>query len=248
MIKHYYYDNQLRKYMMQFAGIFTGMQYKTGVGADGAEPELRSVPIRYGSSDRVVSAIKAKNTQNTPLALPLMSTYLTNIEIARERIKGRRHVDQRVTAEFDGVNANRSVVKRIMPVPYNLTAELSLYASSTDEMFQILEQILLIFDPDIDIQKSDDVYDWTKISKVTLLSINNEENYPMGSERQVVVWTLSFEIEAWLSLPAVEKDNLVEKIILNVGEMSTMDTNSYGSDGEPDFFQDLFFTQEYTPD
>jgi hypothetical protein len=217
MIKNYWYDGQLRSYILQFIAIFSGLQVKTGKGECG-ESQFISVPCVVGTKDRVVAAIFAGNTQNRVFSLPTMSVHLQSIEMAPDRRKVQAYVDQRVTMPVGGVFPNDlTVVKRAMPVPYNATMELTIYASNTQQMHQILEQILVLFNPDIQIQKSDAPFDWTKITKVELTTISNEENYPAGAERRINTWTLTFEMPIFLSIPMGIKDDLVRNIIIQIG-------------------------------
>jgi hypothetical protein len=231
MIQHFYYDSQLRQYLLSFVAIFHGLTVKTGIGECDV-PEFISVPIVIGSKDRVVAAIMAGNTQNRLFSLPTMAAYLTGIAPADERRRAIGHVDQRVTMRTGGVfPEDLTVVKRVMPVPYNITLELSIYASNTEQMHQILEQILVLFNPDLQLQKSDGPFDWTRITNVTLNDINNEENYPAGTERRMIVWTLNFTMPIWLSIPIGVKDDLVRKIIIQLGDLSAMNINEVDEDG-----------------
>lgn len=162
-----------------------------------------------------------------------MSFYMNGLQMAPERRKVQAYVDQRTTMKAGGVFPDDlTVVKRAMPVPYNMTLELSIWASNTQQMHQILEQILVLFNPDIQIQKNDAPYDWTKITKVELTDISNEENYPSSTDRRVIVWTLSFEMPVFLSVPMGIKDDLVRKIIIQIGSLDTMVVNEVDENGE----------------
>ena len=63
MIKGYYYNKQIKTAVMAFANIFAGLTVRTGLNGCGEVDEIE-VPIRYGSTDRVASAIASGNTQN----------------------------------------------------------------------------------------------------------------------------------------------------------------------------------------
>jgi hypothetical protein len=222
MINHYFYDAQLRQYMLQFVSIFHGLQVQTGIGECDV-PEFISVPIVIGNKDRVVAALMSGNTANRSFSLPTMAAYMTGLARADERRRSPGMIDQRVTMRTGGVFPDDlTVVKRVMPVPYNMTMELSIYASNTQQMHQILEQILVLFNPDLQIQKSDGAFDWTRITTVSLDDISNEENYPSGTDRRMIVWTLNFTIPIWLSIPMGVKDDLVRKIIIQIGDIGSM--------------------------
>jgi hypothetical protein len=231
MINSYYYDGQLRQYLLQFISIFHGLQVQTGIGeCDVAE--MISVPVLVGNKDRVVAAIMSGNTQNRQFSLPTMSVFMTGLSPDETRRRTTGLVDQRVTMKTGGVfPEDLTVVKRVMPVPYNMSVELSIYASNTQQLHQILEQILVLFNPDIQIQKSDGAFDWTKLTRVILDDIANEENYPSGTEHRIVNWTLTFTMPIYLSIPMGVKDDLVRKIIVQIGSLNQMHINEVDADG-----------------
>jgi hypothetical protein len=232
MIQQYYFDNQIRQYLLQFVSIFYGLQVQTGKG-ECDETQFISVPVVIGTKDRVVAALMAGNTSNRSFSLPTMAAHLQSISIAPERRKVQAYVDQRVTLPVGGVfPQDLRTVKRAMPIPYNTRIELSIYTSNTQQRDQILEQILVLFNPDLQIQKSDGPFDWTKLTRVELVDIQNEENYPSGTDRRLIVWTLTFEVPIYLSLPIGVKDDLVRKIIIQIGDLSTMSVNEVDQNGE----------------
>lgn len=232
MITQHWYDEQLRAYIRQFVAIFQGLQVKTGLG-ECAEAQYIPVTCVVGNKDRVVAALHAGNTDNRLLQIPTMSVYMTSIELAPERRKVQAYVDQRVTMRAGGVFPDDlTVIKRAMPVPYKMTLELSIYASNTQQLHQILEQILVLFNPDLQIQKSDGPYDWTMLTSVELTGINNEENYPASQDRRILVWSLTFDVPIFLSVPMGVKDDLVRKVIVQIGSLDTMIVNEVDENGE----------------
>lgn len=241
----FYYNEQLRRYIIQFMAIFGGMRVRVGKTGD-LEPRLITVPIAYGSKDRVVAAIKADNTQNKQLRLPIMSAYISELDLAPESRKGvgaeRRQTYLGTGALFPD---DTQVVHQLMPIPYKLTMELSIYASNTDQHLQILEQILILFDPVLQIQTNDDVFDWTKISTVELTSIRLDENYPAGTDRRIIQSGLLFSFVVYLSAPANVKKDYVRDIFLRIGTVSTIVANSEDMLAELDaqgFGYDLVFS------
>lgn len=246
MIQNYFYDGQLRTYLLQFLSIFYGLKVQTGIGACG-EAEFISVSTVVGNKDRVVAAIMAGNTQNRVFSLPTMAAHISSISPAPDRRRTPGIVDQRVTMPVGGVFPDDlTVVKRVMPVPYDMTVELTIYASNTQQRDQILEQILVLFNPDLQIQKSDGVFDWTRITRVELTDIANDENYPSAADRRLTVWTLSFMIPIYLSIPMGIKDDIVRKVIVQLSDLSSMQTQEVNEDGELQPFGEVFSTVEIT--
>lgn len=246
----YYYDAQIRSYTLQFMAIFAGLQVQVGklkTGNTVATPDptcedpnattdvpevlearLISVPIHYGHSDRIVAAIVADNVQTKPIRLPVMSAVIKGIKLANERMHGQKVERRNAYVPVGGlVPDDIKVVHQYMPVPYDLTMELAVYASNTEQHFQILEQIFLLFDPHLNIQKNDAPFDWTRLTQVTLDDISVDTNYPIGTDRRIIQSTLSFIMPIWISAPADVRRDFVEKIFVRIGAVSTAAENSY---------------------
>lgn len=205
------------------------------------------MPTVIGNRDRVVAGIMTGNTQNRVFSLPAMSAYMTGLTPNDERRRAPGLIDQRVTMKTGGVFPDDlTVVKRVMPVPYDMTLELSIWASNTQQLHQILEQILVLFNPDLQIQRSDGPFDWARITNITLTDISNEENYPSGADRRMIVWSLSFLMPIYLGIPMGVKDDLVRKVIIQIGDLNSMNTMEVDDEGNLRPFGDPYATIEIT--
>lgn len=226
-LREFYYNHQLKNYLVQFMAIFADMQVQVGWTGD-TEPRLISVPVYSASKDRVVAAIKSENTQNKPIRLPTMSAHLTNLELAPDRVKGKGQSRRNTFMPSQGLFPDDiGVVQQRMPVPYNATYELSIWTSNQDQHYQIIEQILMLFNPHLQIQSSDEPFDWTKITMVELQNIGLEENFPAGGDRRIIRTTLTFQVPIWLSVPADVHNRYVKDIYVRIGAVSTAVKNSY---------------------
>lgn len=225
-IKAFYYNKQLRSYILQFMSIFADMNVEVGKNAT-KDKRLITVPIANASKDRVVASIKGEHTQNKLLRLPMMSAYLTGIEQAPELRKGvgqtRRNAYLPTGQLFpDDIN----VVHQRMPVPYMANFELGIFASNEDQHYQILEQILSIYDPILQIQTSDEIFDWTRITQVELTGITFDENQPSTNARRIIQTTLNFQTHVYIGIPADVRQNFVKDIYLRVGAVSQASQSS----------------------
>lgn len=240
MIKHYYYNTQLKKFIIGFANVFNGLQVKTGKDECGEELFV-TVPIKYGSVDRVVAAIGGSDTQNKQHTLPMMACYLTGIELAPERMHGVNQVDSRTMLEQGGVFPDDvKAIRRVVPIPYNMQMELSIHASNTDQMYQILEQVLMLFDYQMQLQYNDAPFDWTRIGTIELIGISNEEVYPMGVERRAIIWTLSFSVPVWLSPPAELRKDIINSVTVTLGNIDDLALDEIDADGNSVSFTDPY--------
>lgn len=221
-LKTYYYNSQIRNYLIQFLSIFSGLQVKIGKNDRSEDEEkLIPVPIRYGNADRIVQWIKGEFTQNKPIRLPIMSANITGVEMAPELRKGIGVERRNAYLPRSGIIPDDiEVVKQQMPVPYRMTADLAIWSSNQEQRWQILEQILTIFDPILQIQKNDAIFDWTKITTVELTGIATEDNYPITTNRRILVNNLSFSFPIYLSAPANIKKDYVKDIYVRIGAVS----------------------------
>jgi hypothetical protein len=221
----YFYNHQFHKHIIQFMEIFRGYQIQTGKGADGTTKFI-DVPVSYGSKDRVTAAILNNNTQNLPLRLPTMIANLRGISLATDRFKGSNTV-RKVNYVPRGhiFPDDITTVVQMAPVPYMLNMDLIVYTSNIDTHLQLLEQILVLFNPSVQIQLSDSDFDMGSISTVELKDVNMEEAFPVGTSRRMTITTLSFEVIAYLSIPSQLRDEAIKNIYVRIGAVNDLSSN-----------------------
>lgn len=219
--KKFFYEERLRNYIVQFMAVFTGLNVKVGANDRIDEPHLIPVPVNYGHKDRVVGHIIGKHTQNAMLRLPVMSAYMRNLALAPQDRHGVAGIQRQQYMPRGGfVPEDLQTQYNYMPIPYRMQMELAIYTSNTDQMMQLLEQILPLFDPTIDLQISDDILDYTRITSMELTDINSEDNYPIGTDRRIKITTLGFDVRIYLGVPKVLKENFIKDIYLRIGAVS----------------------------
>lgn len=221
-LQGYFYNKQIKRYLGAFMAIFAGLYVETGIREDG-NTRFMKVPIVYGSKDRVVASILADHTQNKPIRLPVMSAYMRNLRMDPSRFKGVGMERSSQYVEQGGILPDDvSSLKQRMPVPYIMDVELSVYTSNMDTHWQIFEQIVALFDPSVQIERSDAVYDWAKNVIVTLDDVELDENYPAGVERRKMQTNFRFTIPVWFESPASYRNDVVKSIKLRIQAMSDL--------------------------
>lgn len=236
----YYYNHQIRNYVLQFMAIFAQMQVSVGKrdsgqvkdvtdcdgNVTGQEPiildeRLISVPIRWGAPDRVVASLFAENTQNKPVRLPIMSVFTKNFEMANDIRHGTGNVRRNTYLKTGGlIPEDIEVVYQDVPNYLYMDLELNVFTSNVDHLFQILEQIWLMFNPQMNLQTNDALFDWTRLTSVELTGHSNELTYPIGTDPRIVQYTLLFRMPIYISAPAVIRKDFIEKIFMRVGVVS----------------------------
>jgi hypothetical protein len=73
------------------------------------------------------------------------------------------------------------------------------------------------------------------------MGINNEENYPMGTEKRLLVWSLNFLIPIYISIPLDVKDEIVHKVITRIGDLDGFAINEYDENGELQPFTTTYY-------
>jgi hypothetical protein len=225
-MQQFFYDEQIRRFLLQFTRIFSNFQVEYGKDAEGTVALLR-VPIRYGDASRQAQTVLQNNSASTLPSTPLMTFYITELEYARDRVQEpyfvdkqnvrQRYYDQE-TETYETTQGNAFTVERLMPVPFNLTVRLDIWTSNTNQKLQILEQILTLFNPALEIQSTDNYLDWTSLSVCELESVTwTSRSIPMGTEDPIDIASLSFTLPIWISPPAkVKKLGVVQKIIASM--------------------------------
>lgn len=215
----YYYAGQFKRYIGQFLRIFSGLQVQDGVDRNGdGIKDFRPVKVVYGNMDRIIEKVFQNNATFTNQKLPIISGYLSGLKRADEYVIPKHH-NENVTYQNTADNQYHTIA-RIPGVPYVISMDLYLYASNTDQMFQLLEQILLWFNPTIDFQRSSSVVDWSYITKCSLVGIQDTNNYPIGTDRRVITQTLNFEFVGWLNYNYSDTAGSIQTIITNIKDSS----------------------------
>jgi hypothetical protein len=205
--------------------ILNNFSVETGKGADD-QIALKPVPVVYGDPTRQVANIIRNNSENALNYAPKIACYIRELNYDRERMQNPYHVEKQHLRERDvledGTYSNKLgagyTVEKVMPSPFRLEVTADIYSSNTDQKLQILEQILYLFNPDFEIQKSDNYIDWTSLSYVELTGITfSSRTIPVGADTEIDVATMTFSMPIWLSPPVkVKKLGVVQKIIMSI--------------------------------
>ncbi len=223
----HFYEGQIRKFLTQFIRILSNFSVETGKGKDD-QITLRAVPVIYGDPTRQVANIIRNNSENALNYAPKIACYVRELNYDRDRMQNPYHIEKQHLKErgvdADGNYTNQLgagyTIEKVMPSPFRLEVTADIFSSNTDQKLQILEQILYLFNPDFEIQKSDNYIDWTSLSYVELTGITfSSRTIPVGAESEIDVASMTFSMPIWLSPPVkVKKLGVVQKIIMSVYE------------------------------
>lgn len=222
----FFYDKQIRRFLTQFIRIMSNFQVKLGNDEDGGAVFQR-VPVFYGDANRQASQILRQNSENTIKSVPAMAVHINQLTYDRERVQEPNFVSKMNlrTREYDPVTGTYTnqqggtyTVERLMPVPYKLTLKVDVWTSSTEQKLMLLEQIMILFNPAMEIQSTDNYIDWTSLSYVLLTEISwTNRSVPTSAEETIDIASLTFELPIWISAPAkVKQLGVITKIVNNL--------------------------------
>jgi hypothetical protein len=241
MLTQFFFDEQLRRFLLQFARIFSNFAVEYGRNEEGTNHTLVRVPVRYGDSSRQAQTVLQNNSASFLNSCPLMTFYITDLKYDRPRIQDptfvsnisvRQRTYDQATDSYETTQGNAFTIERLMPVPYKLTVKLDIWTSNTNQKMQILEQILVLFNPALEIQSTDNYIDWTSLTVCELDDVQwTNKTIPVGGNDTVDISTLTFTLPIWISSPAkVKKLGVVERIIASIfdanGDASNAVTNN----------------------
>lgn len=223
-VNQFFYDSQIRRFIIQFIRMMSGFQVEYSVDT------LKVVPVMYGDPSRQAAMILKGNSENMLSTVPSMAAYVTELDYDRPRIQSPYFVDNshvrmraidEATGELTTEQGNAYTIERLMPVPYQLSMNLDIWTSNTTQKLQLLEQIAPMFNPDFEIQSTDNYFDWTSLTIVRYTGLTwSSRTVSMGMDSMqdtVDIATMTFEIPIWLSPPAkVKKLGVIHKVISNI--------------------------------
>ena len=222
----YFSDNQIRRFLIQFAKIFSNWQVTKGKDPAG-HPILVRVPVMYGDSSRQAATIIANNSANNLPSAPLITYYITGLEYDQRRTQDPTFVDrinvrQRTynseTLAYEQTQGQAFTVERLMPVPYTLRITVDMWTTNYNQKLELIEQLGTLFNPSLEIQSTDNFIDWTSLSVVYQDGLTfSSRSIPQGSGNPIDVLSWKFYIPIWISTASkLKKLGVVEKIIASI--------------------------------
>jgi len=217
----HFYDGQIRRYITQIVRLMSNFSYEDGQGS------LTRVPVMYGDITRQVAHIIRDNSENKIPSAPRIGVYVTGLTMDRERTSDSSFVSKVHLREREYDNTNQEylntqgknyTVERLMPTPYILTVSADIWSTNTEQKLQIIEQILMLFNPSLEIQTTDNYIDWTSLSVVNLDDITwSSRSIPMGTDSDIDVSTLTFTTPIYISPPVkVKKMGVITNVIMSI--------------------------------
>ena len=236
----YFYDKQIRRYIQQFIRLFSGFNVQMGKNKEGL-PVYQEVPVRYGDINRMAAHITRENSENIVNTVPFISCYVTDLSMMPERRTYQQHVEKvqvsekkydEETGAYLNEVGNKYTIERYAPVPYKLVMNCDIWTSNTDQKLQLLEQILILFNPTLDIRTTDNPFDWSALAYVEMTnSIWSSRSVTSNIDDIIDVSTLTFEMPILVNPPAkVKQQKIIHTLINQLYSLDDEDLDNFRND------------------
>lgn len=222
----YFYDNQIRRFLIQFAKIFSNWQVTKGKDPSGNDIVVR-VPVMYGDQSRNAATVINNNSASTLPSAPMITYYISGLEYDQKRTQNPTFVDkmnvrQRTynseTQSYEQTQGQAFTVERIMPVPYTLRITVDFWTTNYNQKLELIEQLGTLFNPSLEIQSTDNFIDWTSLSVVYQDGLTfSSRTIPQGTGNPIDVLSWKFYMPIWLSNAAkIKKMGVIHKVIASI--------------------------------
>jgi hypothetical protein len=228
----FFYDNQIRRFLLQFAKIFSNWSVTKGKDPNGNDIYVR-VPIMYGDQSRQAATVIANNSASNLPAAPLITYWISGLEYDQRRMQEPTFVDkinvrQRAynteTQSYEQVQGQAFTVERLMPVPYTLRIQVDFWTTNYNQKLQLIEQLGTLFNPSLEIQSTDNFVDWTSLSVVYQDGLTfSSRSIPQGTGNPIDVMSWKFYMPIWISTSTkLKKMGVINKIIASIYKGSAL--------------------------
>ena len=197
----------------------------------------------YGDPDRQVANIIRGNSENKVNSTPRIAVYVSGLEMDKDRLSDASFISKVNVRERDVVNGEYTesqgrnyTIERLMPTPFKLSMKVDIWSANTDQKLQILEQILVLFNPSLELQTNSNFIDWTSLTVLNMSNITwSSRSVPVGADSPIEVATLQLDTPIWISPPVKVKHlGVITRIITSIYEGGATDNSTYLEGFGPD--------------
>ncbi len=206
----YFRHDQFRRYIAAFGSMFSNIEVRRRL-SDGTDSKKLLIPIEYGPKERWLTRLTQDPdfTQGVAQIVPRISYEVTSV--AYDNGRALKMLDQMTFPSTDLAKRARAYVG----VPYNIGFDLAILVKYQSDGFQIVEQILPYFRPDLAIaMKPIPALGFADTIPIVYNAISHSDNYEGDFEaRRIIIWTLSFTMKVNIYGPVRQGGKIQEVVI-----------------------------------
>jgi hypothetical protein len=213
MFGQHFYHKQIRNTVIAFGTIFNNINIKR-LDSSGNPLQNIKVPLSYSPKEKFIARLEQQSSltgsdSSVAITLPRMAFEITGYSYDASRKLNKNQRVGVVTSNADTTKLNA----QYSPVPYDVSFELGIYTSNSDDGLQIIEQILPYFQPDYTVTMIENsTMDTKRDIPFVLESTSYSDSYAgdLTTSRRIE-YTLSFTAKIYLYGP-ISTSAIIKKV------------------------------------
>lgn len=186
MIGQHFYHKSIKKVLSTFGALFSDVTVEAGTG------KIIKVPLHLSQKQKFIEVLaNNEDVRNmyTDITLPVMGFEITNYMYTPEKMTNPVNIQHSI-----GVNADQKFM--FTSVPYTVGIELYVACSTLDELYQIIEQVLPFFSPQLTITINDkELYNLKTNITFDLTAVSQEIQYESSfDDKRIIMGNFSFNV------------------------------------------------------
>ena len=213
----------LRKYVVVFGTIFNNIWINRD-NSSGETIQSIKVPLSYGPKEKFLARLDGNPglDNKVGVVLPRISFEMTSFVYDSER---KLNTTNRFYKQPTNNGTDDRIAYQYMPVPYNITFQMSIMVKNAEDGTRIIEQILPYFTPEwtASVNLVPEIGGTFDIP-IILNDVNVTDSYE-GSfqERRAIIWDLTFTMKAYVFGPT-KKSGLIKFATINTRVTDNVET------------------------
>lgn len=209
MIGQHFYHKSIKKLISTFGSLLSDITVETG------QKTIMKVPLHFSQKQKFIeAALNNTDVRNmyTDITLPALGFEITNYLYTPERMTNP------LNTQHIKVNS-QNIDFMFTSVPYTVGIELYLMTNTLDEAYQVLEQIVPFFTPQLTVTITDiDLHNLKTNITFDLTAISQDVQYESSfDEKRTIMFNFSFSAHTMFhSNP--RKIDKIKKILIDMKE------------------------------
>ncbi len=184
MIGEHFYHKSIKKVISVFGSLFSDVVINTG------QNKLVKVPIHYSQKQKFIDVLlNNEDVRNmyTDIALPAFGFEIVSFSYSPEQMTNPMNVQHRVKGDD-------TVDYMFTSLPYAIGIELFLATNTVDEAYQVIEQIIPFFAPQLTVTIKDvELYNLKTNITFDLTAVSQDIQYEgTFDDKRTIMFNLSF--------------------------------------------------------
>ena len=213
----------IRKYVIVFGTIFNNI-WITRDNASGESIQSLKVPLSYGPKEKFLARLDGNPglDNKVSVVLPRISFEIVSFAYDSER---KLNTTNKFYRQPTNNGTDDRIAYQYMPVPYNITFQMSIMVKNAEDGTRIIEQILPFFTPEwtASVNLVPEIGGTFDIP-IILNDVNVTDSYEGAfTERRAIIWDLTFTLKGYIFGPT-KKSGLIKFATVNTRVTDNIDT------------------------